>query len=213
MKHATIALSLLLMVSCADHDADVLRQQLSSRDAELKAAKIEIIEVRRTLDLTRADLKAERETTDRLRKQLTNVETLLSPSVVQMPAKPAPPVQPVQQPTVVRANIDPMLRSSREELPPREASVERPKPATSDQGIIDFCTREWGSDYRMLVYCESQQQSAKDTLDSRNWNAPINLSVYRGIQRQCAAEWGGDYRMREYCENKQIDAYRQTGGN
>lgn len=82
-----------------------------------------------------------------------------------------------------------------------QAEKQKNTPITSKQSVTEKCSREWGTDYRMVEYCIKKQNEAIR-----------NLSGQSGaILEKCRNEWGDDYRMVEYCTKKQTEAKRRLG--
>jgi len=66
--------------------------------------------------------------------------------------------------------------------------------------IRQDCSNKWGEDYRMIKYCISKQDKARD-----------ELLRYNGEnKRNCANKWGSDYRMTLYCTKKQTKAEKSV---
>jgi hypothetical protein len=77
-----------------------------------------------------------------------------------------------------------------------------PSPAPATVQIQQKCEKDWPTDFRMQVYCQTQQNEALTALARRNMDGDAGET----IRRQCFNEWQGDYRMMNYCEEQQLKA-------
>lgn len=67
------------------------------------------------------------------------------------------------------------------------------------------CEKEWGTDFKMRVYCEQQQTAAIQQLANRSMGSGDRAA----IRAQCLKEWNTDFKMRNYCEEQQLKALEQ----
>jgi hypothetical protein len=67
-------------------------------------------------------------------------------------------------------------------------------PSDANQIIEQKCAEEWPRDFKMRVYCETQQYESYRALQASSGD-----ETQRG---RCAQQWPNDYRMRQYCERK-----------
>lgn len=71
------------------------------------------------------------------------------------------------------------------------------KPTRPNFSIEEMCALEFPEDFRMIRYCEQQQDEAQSQAGS--W-IPDNVA------RRCTSEWSADWRMFMYCVKKQVGA-------
>jgi len=194
----------IVLAACFDHSKELerVRSQLVDREQELRIARADNASLKIQLASTTASATEAAARVAELEGQLLRVGELHT-SVPPMSASPLP--RQLTPPPVYMPPDPTLTYASRYELA-------KPAPPTTDKGIVARCTTEWGSNFRMIEFCERQQQEALEALAARQREHPINDSVMAGISRGCIQEWKDNYRMRDFCEKQQIDAYRRISG-
>ena len=69
------------------------------------------------------------------------------------------------------------------------------------------CEKEWGTDFRMRAFCETQQRESASTLRQRS----MTTTDQQAIRKQCLGEWPTDFRMQNFCEEQQLKALKELG--
>ena len=59
--------------------------------------------------------------------------------------------------------------------------------------IESTCSRQWGTDYRMVKYCIKEQTKSRNSIKESHTYADSEIEAY------CRGAWNTDYRMVKYC--------------
>lgn len=213
MKAIMGAVIVAVMVGCAGKSspADQARiDQLAKQNQEMKRQLAEASAGIKAAEAMREAMRLERDAAITKADQITAAASglLRAPEATVIQYTAATPVAPAA-PAPVQSAYSEVRRTEPERRQQVQAPAPRSAPPTNDSGIIAACSTQWGSDFRMVEYCQRQQQEAKEALASRASSPPINDSVMAGIRRDCIGQWAGDYRMRDYCEKQQIASYQK----
>jgi hypothetical protein len=201
------AVLLLTLGSCRQEDPhlksiEILKAQLTEQDRELSQLKIS------------ADLVAKRLTEAERQRDLywndannhkARVQELTALIVTLNGRSPAPTSHAAAMPYMPPAATDQSVVYTIGQSGSSSGSI------TNDPDITSQCAAKWKTDYRMVAYCQNEQQEAKTKLARGNSHG-ISGPTFDEIRRGCTAKWGKDYRMRVYCEEEQVKAYKATGG-
>jgi hypothetical protein len=102
-----------------------------------------------------------------------------------------------------------MTAVNQETAPTRDAASVPEERGSSDPVIVGQCQQEWGTNFRMRMFCERQQEDAKAKLAARTAaGESIPYFEFDAIRGQCRREWPGNYRMQDFCETQQTKARR-----
>lgn len=115
--------------------------------------------------------------------------------------------------TVPRADVDERVteivrRFLAQEQSQKSSSNAPPEKLDYQASIRAGCQKEWGTDFKMRVYCEQQQTEAVTQLAKRN---DMSSGDRAAIRAQCLKEWDTDFKMRNYCEEQQLKALQTLG--
>ncbi len=97
----------------------------------------------------------------------------------------------------------PTLPPSTTTLPPvAQRSIGIPTLGEATPRIRSKCAADWPDDFRMRAYCQEQQTTALQKLQTRSMTTTDQLI----IRRKCLTDWPDDFKMEDYCEEQQLKA-------
>lgn len=77
----------------------------------------------------------------------------------------------------------------------------------TEDDIKSHCSEKWGTDYRMIKYCQNKNFDALEKIQEK-LDEYGNGSEEVNIINRCWEKWYPQTRMINYCANKQIEAYK-----
>lgn len=85
-------------------------------------------------------------------------------------------------------------------------AANQPSARNATSVIREGCQKEWGTDFKMRQFCESQQRDALAKINQRPMSATSDLQA---IRKQCLSEWPENFKMQDFCEEQQMKALRE----
>lgn len=199
-----IALSMVTACKDAGRDEELaaVRSQVAQREQQLRVEKGRSRALQEIADMRLEQVRTEKARADELEARMARIRDILETIEANQRSRNVLSASVATTNTPREESLSEWQRLEKGQREQRET-----RSVTYDITITAPCSAKWGSDHKMVLYCQEKQQEAKNRLDRGNTYG-ISGMGFDTIRRDCAVKWGDDYSMRVYCEEKQAEAYK-----